>query len=316
MPRAGDAVRSIPGPVRHGTAVLLAAGGVVSVLGAAAPLAGPLAAGVQDAAAAFGTSPSAAPGASAPGDTSLDGTALGNTALGNTALGNTALGNTALGNTALGNTALGDTALGATAREATAAGGPSAAVLAGSPEEVTPPAAVSLTYLSDAARTAGERAVAEQRRAEDEARAAEERAKAALSGQTLRAGSGSTSCGMSTSSLGAVKAWVADAAEFLGCQFGRPQVLGVGSRGNASDHPSGLAADFMTSDQATGDSIAACALANMQELGVSYVIWDQQINTGSGWKPMEDRGSPTANHEDHVHVSFRSSAPSGTPARC
>lgn len=250
---------------------------MVSVLGAAAPLAGPLAAGVQDAAAAFGTAPIAQQIDGSPDpDADPDAPVLGDTVV----------------------------------------GGALAAVPAGSGEAVTPPAAVSLTYLSDAARTAGDRAVAEQRRVEDEARAAEERAKAALSGQTLRAGSGSVSCGMSTASLGAVKAWVADAAEFLGCRFGQPQVLGVGSRGNASDHPSGLAADFMTSNQATGDAIAACALQNMQELGVSYVIWDRQINTGSGWKPMEDRGSPTANHEDHVHVSFRDSAPTGTPASC
>ncbi len=35
-----------------------------------------------------------------------------------------------------------------------------------------------------------------------------------------------------------------------------------------------------------------------------YVIWRQRYNDGSGWDPMEDRGSITANHYDHVHVSF------------
>jgi hypothetical protein len=34
------------------------------------------------------------------------------------------------------------------------------------------------------------------------------------------------------------------------------------------------------------------------------VIWNQRINTGSGWESMEDRGGATANHEDHVHISF------------
>jgi hypothetical protein len=281
VPWAGDAVRSIPGPVRHGAAVALAAGGVVSVLGAAAPLAGPLAgipgvADVSAAAAAFG----AEPGASG-GDTVATG------------------GDTAA--TGSGSIGLGQVT-----------GLPTGAAAA----PVAPPPAVSLTILSEAARTAGERAVAEQQRGEEEARAAQQRAEAALAGQTLRAGSGSTSCGMSTASLGAVKPWVSEAAEFLGCQYGQPQVLGVGSRGNASDHPSGLAADFMTSDQATGDSIAACALENMDALGVSYVIWDQQINTGSGWKPMEDRGGPTANHEDHVHISFQESTGSGNAVAC
>ncbi len=61
------------------------------------------------------------------------------------------------------------------------------------------------------------------------------------------------------------------------------------------------AADFMTTDQATGDALAAYAL---QMPGVEYVIWQQRYNDGSGWSPMEDRGTPTANHMDHVHVSF------------
>jgi hypothetical protein len=45
-------------------------------------------------------------------------------------------------------------------------------------------------------------------------------------------------------------------------------------------------------------------IANQDALGVSYAIWNQRINTGSGWKGMEDRGGVTANHEDHVHISF------------
>ena len=43
------------------------------------------------------------------------------------------------------------------------------------------------------------------------------------------------------------------------------------------------------------------------ELGVSYVIYSQQIwsveRGGEGWRGMEDRGSTTANHYDHVHVT-------------
>ena len=57
-------------------------------------------------------------------------------------------------------------------------------------------------------------------------------------------------------------------------------------------------------DRATGNALAACALRDQKALGVSYVIWRQRINFGSGWKPMEDRGGVTANHFDHVHVSF------------
>ena len=75
------------------------------------------------------------------------------------------------------------------------------------------------------------------------------------------------------------------------------------SRAGTSDHPSGRAVDFMT-DRASGDALADCALQNMDALGISYVIWEQRINHGSGWEPMEDRGGVTANHFDHVHISF------------
>jgi hypothetical protein len=122
------------------------------------------------------------------------------------------------------------------------------------------------------------------------------------------------SCDLDTSQLGAVKPHVRSAANFLGCTFGEPTVLGVAGRGGTSDHPSGKALDFMV-DRATGNALAACALRDQKTLGVSYVIWRQRINFGSGWKPMEDRGGVTANHFDHVHVSFESSA-GGRPTAC
>jgi hypothetical protein len=128
-----------------------------------------------------------------------------------------------------------------------------------------------------------------------------------------KAGAGG-SCDLDTSQLGAVKPHVRSAANFLGCTFGEPTVLGVAGRGGTSDHPSGKALDFMV-DRATGNALAACALRDQKTLGVSYVIWRQRINFGSGWKPMEDRGGVTANHFDHVHVSFESSA-GGRPTAC
>lgn len=45
-------------------------------------------------------------------------------------------------------------------------------------------------------------------------------------------------------------------------------------------------------------------MANQQALNVDYFIWRQQNwRPGRGWKPMADRGSPTQNHYDHVHVN-------------
>jgi hypothetical protein len=125
---------------------------------------------------------------------------------------------------------------------------------------------------------------------------------------------GASDCDLDTSQLGAVKPHVRSAANFLGCTFGEPTVLGVAGRAGTSDHPSGKALDFMV-DRATGNALAACALRDQKALGVSYVIWRQRINFGSGWKPMEDRGGVTANHFDHVHVSFGSSA-GGRPTAC
>ncbi len=47
--------------------------------------------------------------------------------------------------------------------------------------------------------------------------------------------------------------------------------------------------------------------AHYAALGVSYVIYSQRIwsveRAGEGWRGMSNRGSATANHYDHVHVS-------------
>lgn len=108
--------------------------------------------------------------------------------------------------------------------------------------------------------------------------------------------------------LGDVKPWVGSAASLLGQKYGINSILGVGSRGNVSDHPKGLALDFMTSGSA-GDRLAAEAVKRQHQLNVEYVIWKQKIwsDNNPSWRQMEDRGSPTANHMDHVHVSFESS---------
>jgi hypothetical protein len=120
-------------------------------------------------------------------------------------------------------------------------------------------------------------------------------------------------CDADLGGLGGVKPWVRDGARFLSCLYDRPTLIGVASRsGSYSDHPSGHAVDFMTRGE-RGDRIAECALANQEELGVEYVIWEQRINYGDGWEYMADRGGDTANHYDHVHVSFERRAPDGEP---
>ena len=57
----------------------------------------------------------------------------------------------------------------------------------------------------------------------------------------------------------------------------------------------------------SGWQVADFVRAHYVELGVSYVIYSQHIwsveRGGEGWRAMSDRGSTTANHYDHVHVS-------------
>jgi hypothetical protein len=87
-----------------------------------------------------------------------------------------------------------------------------------------------------------------------------------------------------------------------------PQVTAYGGyRAEAgSYHATGQAVDVMVSGP-LGDEIAAWLQANAGSLGVSELIWEQQIWTvqraSEGWRWMPDAGSPTANHFDHVHVS-------------
>lgn len=84
--------------------------------------------------------------------------------------------------------------------------------------------------------------------------------------------------------------------------------------GMGTGHGDGLALDLMVGDnKALGDEIAQYVLANYQNLNVSYVIWQQRfwapfnsIYGGPGqWGLMPDRGGVTANHYDHVHISFQ-----------
>jgi hypothetical protein len=88
-----------------------------------------------------------------------------------------------------------------------------------------------------------------------------------------------------------------------------PQITTYGGvrSGDGGDHGSGHAVDIMISDSATGDQVAEWVRSHASELGVTYVIWSQHIwsveRSSEGWRSMEDRGSATANHYDHVHVS-------------
>jgi hypothetical protein len=99
-------------------------------------------------------------------------------------------------------------------------------------------------------------------------------------------------------------------------RFGPFSSIGCYRPGDDGEHSLGRACDFMLSTGGVvptaanvrrGYNIAAWAQANASRLGIMYIIYRQRIwdirMASSGWVPMADRGSITANHFDHVHVS-------------
>jgi hypothetical protein len=86
-----------------------------------------------------------------------------------------------------------------------------------------------------------------------------------------------------------------------------PEVTSYGGWSSHGEHSSGRALDIMTSDVTLGTAIAEFLRAHASELHLYDVIWRQHIWTpvraGEGWRSMPSRGSATANHYDHVHVS-------------
>lgn len=98
----------------------------------------------------------------------------------------------------------------------------------------------------------------------------------------------------------------------IAAKFGITNIGGY-REGDPDDHGQGLAVDVMvpTSSQ-LGDQVAQYAIDNMDRAGISYVIWKQQFympvdniyGPANTWNQMPDRGGDTANHYDHVHISF------------
>jgi hypothetical protein len=99
-------------------------------------------------------------------------------------------------------------------------------------------------------------------------------------------------------------------------KWGIVDLLGIGQRDIASDHPLGLAVDVMVpawqtpAGNALGWQVAHWVQANAAAFGVTYVIFDAHIwsvaRDGEGWRPYRHPGGgadPTSMHLNHVHVS-------------
>jgi hypothetical protein len=85
-----------------------------------------------------------------------------------------------------------------------------------------------------------------------------------------------------------------------------PEITTYGTFRGDGEHAQGLAIDMMTSGD-RGWEVAEFVRAHYSELGVNYIMYSQRIwsveRSSEGWRYVEDRGSTTANHYDHVHVT-------------
>jgi hypothetical protein len=93
-----------------------------------------------------------------------------------------------------------------------------------------------------------------------------------------------------TQDFGGVPEHVARVGVFIKAQFNILDVYGVGERPKnpRSDHPKGLALDFMVyGDKRKGDAIRDCLQRHKSDWNITYILWQ------------------VPDHFDHVHVSFR-----------
>ena len=136
---------------------------------------------------------------------------------------------------------------------------------------------------------------------------------------------GTPGAAQSPYALGPVQPQTAAVANTVGPMFGIKTVGGYRDPGaeqyDPNGHPAGLALDFMINNipngKSTGDKLAAYLQDNAADLGVKYIIWQQHIwsveRSDEGWRAMADRGSPTQNHMDHVHLSLTGNGSSPIP---
>lgn len=86
-----------------------------------------------------------------------------------------------------------------------------------------------------------------------------------------------------------------------------------------NEHSSGQALDVMipgagtAQGKALGDQIRDYVMKNAKQLGVDYALWQQtQWNPDGSHSGMDNRGSPTQNHMDHVHIHTTRGGGDGT----
>lgn len=112
---------------------------------------------------------------------------------------------------------------------------------------------------------------------------------------------------------GGLQPGAAQLRDIIRDKFGVNDIGGYREADGYNEHSTGRALDVMTGqDAALGTSIKDFAIANAKKIGLKWAIWQQKM-----WYPdgsseaMEDRGSPTQNHMDHVHIFLDETANQG-----
>lgn len=103
---------------------------------------------------------------------------------------------------------------------------------------------------------------------------------------------------------GGLVAGTAELRKIITEKFGISDIGGYRPGGDGfNEHSTGRALDVMTPNKAKGDAVKDFAVNNASALDLKWAIWQQKLwFPGGGSRPMEDRGSPTDNHYDHVHI--------------
>lgn len=103
---------------------------------------------------------------------------------------------------------------------------------------------------------------------------------------------------------GGLVAGSAELRKIIQQRFGISDIGGYRPADKYGEHSTGRALDVMVgNNKSEGDAVKDFALANADAIDLKWVIWNQHLfYPGGGGYDMEDRGNPTQNHKDHVHI--------------
>lgn len=121
-------------------------------------------------------------------------------------------------------------------------------------------------------------------------------------------GYGSSGTGSGAKTPGGLTPNAAQLQQVLQQMFPGLQVnANVGRQDKFGEHGSGEALDIMVgNNRVLGEQLNRWLLQNAESFGLQYNLWRQAEWRPSGEvRPMDDRGSPTQNHMDHIHARVR-----------